>query len=239
MRPEVLCDIRQKSWCLVARRLDDMTLERSQGLLHPRVPDGVIPSLGWFLQEDIVADWLQSYQAQPPGKGFILGRRDISRHHVSRQAPRLLVAVGHDRFFHPLVDPLLCPIGGAHKPIEASHLQEETDESKTTRTDFDKHHMECQRQAVEEGEARNALKELDHLRTGIKLILPRTPCLQRSAGNLKPLGALTLGKTLGLQDAILLEECSASAPLPSSVTVKSAPWWRIVYSAHRSLLTQP
>src|SRR5215813_85815 len=170
MRPEGLCDIRQKSRCLVARRLDDMTLERSQGLLHPRVPGGMIPCLRWFLQEDIVADELQSYQAQPPGKGFILGHRDISRHHVSRQAPRLLVAVGNDRFFHPLVDPLLCPIEGAHKPIEAGHLQEETDESNTTCTDFDKHHMERQRQAVEEGEARNALKELDRLRTGIKLI---------------------------------------------------------------------
>jgi hypothetical protein len=45
---------------------------------------------------------------------------------------------------------------------------------------------------VEEGEAGNALKELDHLRTGIQPILPRVPCLQGGAGHLKPLGALTL-----------------------------------------------
>jgi len=64
--------------------------------------------------------------------------------------------------------------------------------SPCTRTDFNKHHMEGQSQAVEEGEARNALKELDYLRTGIKPILPRVPCLQCGAGHLKPLGALTL-----------------------------------------------
>ena len=92
---------------------------------------------------------------------------------------------------------------------------------------------------MEEGETGNTLKELDHLWTGIKPSLPRTPCLQRGAGNLKPFGALTLGEALGLPGAIPLEEFSASDPLPSLVTVKIAPWWRIAYRAHSALLTEP
>jgi hypothetical protein len=148
----------------------------------------VISRLRYFLQEDIVAERFNRYQAKPPSKSFILGHRDILWRHVPSQASRLLAAVGVNRFFHLPVDPLLCPIGGAHKPIQSGHLQEETNQPNATRTDFDKHHMERQRQAVEEGEARNALKELHHLWTGIELILPRQPRLQCGTGHAQRLG---------------------------------------------------
>jgi hypothetical protein len=38
---------------------------------------------------------------------------------------------------------------------------------------------------------------------------------------------------------MLLKEFSASASLPSLVTITIAPWWRIKDSAHSSLLTSP
>ena len=93
--------------------------------------------------------------------------------------------------------------------------------------------------AVEEGETRNALQELDYLGTGIEPILPGAPRLQCGARNLKPFGTLPLREALGLQGAIRLEECSASDTLPSLVMVKIAPRLRITSRAHSSLLTQP
>ena len=142
MRPEVMGDIGQQAWRLVARRLDDVALERSQGGLHQCAPRVLIPCLGRLLQQDIVADRLNRYEAKATGKGFILGSRDILRHHSLRQALCLLSAVGDDRFFHTKVDPLLCSIGGTHKAIEPRHLQKETDQPNATRPDFDKDHME-------------------------------------------------------------------------------------------------
>jgi hypothetical protein len=92
---------------------------------------------------------------------------------------------------------------------------------------------------MEEGETRDALKELDHLGAGIEPILPCAPRCKRGAGDLEPVGGLTLGEPLGLQVAILLKEFSASASLPSLVTITMATWLRINDSAHSSLLTQP
>jgi hypothetical protein len=76
-------------------------------------------------------------------------------------------------------------------------------------------------------------------RTGIKPILPGAPHGKRGAGNLKPVGGLTLGDPLGLQVAILFEEGSTSEALPALVTINMAPWLCIHDSAHSSLLTQP
>jgi hypothetical protein len=92
---------------------------------------------------------------------------------------------------------------------------------------------------MEEGKPRHALKKRDDLGTGIEPILPRAPRLQRGAGNIEPVGGLTLGEPSGLQVAILLKEFSASASLPSLVTSPIVTWLRINDSAHRSLLTRP
>jgi hypothetical protein len=92
---------------------------------------------------------------------------------------------------------------------------------------------------MEEGKPRHALKKRDDLGTGIEPILPRAPCLQRGAGNVEPIGGLTLREPSGLQVAILLKEFSASASLPSLVTITMTSWLRINDNAHSSLLTQP
>src|SRR5262244_112453 len=75
---------------------------------------------------------------------------------------------------------------------------------------------------MEKGKPRHALKKRDDLGTGIKPILPHAPRLQRGAGNVEPIGGLTLGEPSGWQVAILLKECSASASLPSLVTITMA-----------------
>lgn len=86
MRPEVMGDRGQQAWRLVARRLDDVALERSQGGLQQGAPRVLIRCLGRLLQPDRVADRLNRYEAKATGKGFILGGRDILRHHSLRQA---------------------------------------------------------------------------------------------------------------------------------------------------------
>jgi len=52
-----------------------------------------------------------------------------------------LTRVCHHGFFHTQVDVLLCPKGGAHKPIQPRHLQEEADTTYPTRTYLNKHDM--------------------------------------------------------------------------------------------------
>src|SRR5262249_59576836 len=106
-------------------------------------------------------------QAELPCKGLILRGFCIVRFHAPSQALRLLTAVRDHRFFHTLVDRLLRPIGGPHKPIEAGQLYKETDQPDPTRPDFHKHHMEGQHQAMEEGKTGSTLKELDHMTTDI------------------------------------------------------------------------
>ena len=92
---------------------------------------------------------------------------------------------------------------------------------------------------MEEGKPGHALKKRDDLGTRIEPILPRAPRLQRGAGNVEPIGGLSLGEPSGLQVVILLKEFSASASLPSLVTITIAPWLRINDSAHSSLLPSP
>jgi hypothetical protein len=55
LHPEVLFNIGQEPGCLVARRLNDAALQRSQGVPHQFAPGVVIPGLGGLLQQDIVA----------------------------------------------------------------------------------------------------------------------------------------------------------------------------------------
>jgi hypothetical protein len=92
---------------------------------------------------------------------------------------------------------------------------------------------------MEEGKPGHARKKRDDLGTRIEPILPRAPRLPRGAGNIEPVGGLTLGEPSGWQVVRLLKECSASASRPSWVTITIAPWVRINDRAHSSLLPSP
>ena len=203
MRPKVMFNIRQQARGFIAGRLDDLTVETRQGLLHQRMPGVLIACLGRLLQNNVVAHGLHPHQAKPACKRFILRQRDVFGGHLLRQTRALLLAVRHDRFFHVTVDLLLRPIGGPDKAIEARELQEQTHQANPTRTDFDTHQMEREDQAMQEGETGDALKKRHDSGTRIEALLVRPPRLQRAAGHLKHLGRLTLGEPLGLQSAIL------------------------------------
>jgi hypothetical protein len=92
---------------------------------------------------------------------------------------------------------------------------------------------------MEEGETRDALKELDHLGTGIEPTLPRTPRLQRGARHRSLLGGLPLGQPFGLQGTILPKDFGTLEAIPALVTILMAALLIIDGSAHSSLLTSP
>ena len=75
---------------------------------------------------------------------------------------------------------------------------------------------------MEKGQTGNAFEKFHHPRTGSEPILPCLPGLQRGAGDIKPVGGLTLGEPVGLQSAILLEQCSAMDAIPSLVPISIA-----------------
>ena len=64
---------------------------------------------------------------------------------------------------------------------------------------------------MQEGKTGHTLKKLDDIGTRIELILPCAPGLKGRTGHIKRFGGLSLGQPLGLQGAILLKECGASA----------------------------
>src|SRR5882724_6863736 len=193
MRTEVVGDVSEKPRCLVARRLDDLTLERRQGARHPIAPGLVITCVCGLLQQDIVAYRLNGDEAKTAGTRFLRRHCDILGCHALSQALGLLTRVSHHSLFNTAIDALLRSKGGTHKPIESRHLSQAADQANPTCADFDKHHMESQDQSMEEGKTRNALKKLHHMGTGIKPILPCAPRLKRGSGNVQRLGCLTLG----------------------------------------------
>src|SRR6266576_2347256 len=69
-------DVSEKPLCLVACRLDDLTLEMRQGARHPIAPGLVITYVCGLLQQDIVAYRLNGDEAKTAGKSFILRHCD-------------------------------------------------------------------------------------------------------------------------------------------------------------------
>jgi hypothetical protein len=55
MRPKVMCHIRQQAWCLIACRLDYLTVETDKGLFHEFLPGVLIACLCRLLQQN----WLR------------------------------------------------------------------------------------------------------------------------------------------------------------------------------------
>ena len=239
MRPEVMFHIRQQAWGFIAGRLDHLTVETRQGLLHQRMPGVLIACLGRLLQHNVVAHGLDPHQAQTARKRFILRQRDVFGGHLVRQTRALLVAVRHDRLFHVTVDLLLRPIGSPDKPIEARQLQEQTHQANPTGAHLDTHQMERQDQAMQEGETGDAVKKRHDRGTRIEALLVRPPRLQRAAGHVKHLGRLTLGEPLGLQIAILLKQLSAFDAIPALVAILIASLLVLDDCSHSYLLFHP
>ena len=89
---------------------------------------------------------------------------------------------------------------------------------------------------MEEGKPGNTCEKFHHTGTGIKRILPRSPRLQRRAGNVKHLGGLTLGYPLSLSVAIRVEPLSALGAIPSLLALSLVTLCVMDDSAHSYLL---
>jgi hypothetical protein len=75
--------------------------------------------------------------------------------------------------------------------------------------------MQRDDQAMEEGEAGNAVKKRHDSRTLVDAFRVGLPRLQRAAGSIKHLGCLTLGCALCVQIAILRKQLSTFDALPA------------------------
>jgi hypothetical protein len=105
--------------------------------------------------------------------------------------------------------------------------------------------MYPENETMQEGQPRRALKKDPHGRMFVEALLVRPPGLQRAAGNLKRLGRLTQGESLGLQSEILIEEVRASGAIPSwgtiimAFAIIMALWMGLDDGSHSDLLLNP
>ena len=125
------------------------------------------------------------------------------------------MTVGYDRLFNLEVHLLLSPIGGDHKAVKAGQMEEETHQANATCPDFDADQMAGNHESMYECQAGTALKELGDMVADIERIVPDTPGLQGSSGNLELLGSLTLGETLSSQLPILLKKVRTFESIPA------------------------
>jgi len=75
--------------------------------------------------------------------------------------------------------------------------------------------MEGNHESVYECQAGTALQELGDMVADIKRIVPITPGLKGSSGNLDLLGGLTLGETLSSQLPVLLKKVRTFESIPA------------------------
>ena len=123
MRPKMMCHIGQQAWCFITGRLHHPTVETRKGWCHERMPGVLISRCCQVFQDNVVAHGLDSDQAKPACKRFILRHRDLFGWHRLSQTCAFHVAIRHNRFFNATVDLLLRAIRGTDKLIEARELQ--------------------------------------------------------------------------------------------------------------------
>src|SRR5262249_58468062 len=87
-------------------------------------------------------------EAEPAGKRFVLGHREVFVGHVVGQTCGCIVVGGHHRLFHLAIDLLLSPIGGRHKAMKSCQVEKETDQAHATCSDFHTDKMKGNHDAV-------------------------------------------------------------------------------------------
>jgi hypothetical protein len=92
---------------------------------------------------------------------------------------------------------------------------------------------------MQEGEPRHAVKKCHNRGTRIEALLVHPPDLQRTTGDLKNRGCLTLGEALGLEIAILGKQVHAFEALPALVTISVVSLRLLDDYAHSYLLFHP
>ena len=128
--------------------------------------------------------------------------------------------------------------GGGHKAGKASQVEEETHQANAACPDFDADQMEGNHEAVYECQSGTALQERGDMVADIERIVPDTPGLQGSSGNLELLGSLTLGETLSSQRPVRLKEVRTCASIPAWLALMVDLGPVLDDGSHRDLLCQ-
>ena len=100
VRLQMMCNIGQQAGSFITGRLNHLAVELCQGRRHERIPGRLIAPLSQLFQKNEVAHRLRSHQAQPAGKGFVLGHGDVFAGHVLGQTRGFRLAVGDHRCLH-------------------------------------------------------------------------------------------------------------------------------------------
>jgi hypothetical protein len=86
---------------------------------------------------------------------------------------------------------------------------------------------------MQEGETWRTVKKRHDRRTLVKVLLVRSPCLQRAAGHVQCLRRLALGDPLGAQRAIAFPPGRALKARPALVAIMLATVLFLDYCCHR------
>src|SRR5690242_12170424 len=117
--------------------------------------------------------------------------------------------------------------------MQSCQRQHQTHQTNPTRADLDTHHMQCQDQAMQEGETWRTVKKRHDRRTLVKVLLVHSPRLQRAAGHVQGLRRLALGDPLGAQLAIAFPQVHALKASPALVAIMLATVLGLDYCCHR------
>ena len=156
-----------------------------------------------------------------------------------RQACALLAAVRHPSCCHTTVDPLWRPRGGADTPLETRQVPPEAPQAHPARPHLDTRQRPRDAQAMEAGEAGNAVKKRHASRTRVEAVRVRLPGVPRAAGHRKPLGRLTLGWAVRVPSALRRPPLRTCAALPALRAILMDTWLILDDGPHgsRRLLT--
>jgi len=189
-----------------------------------------------LLQDNVVALGVSGSQAKSAGTRCILGQGDGLGGHVLGQTRAFLPAVRYDGLLHLTVALGLRPRGGGDTALKAGAFHQQTPQAHATGTHCRTHQGYPEHQTRQEGQPWDTVEKGHDGGMVVTTFLRRPPCLPRATGPIKRLGGLTEGEPLGVQIAILIEECSASGAIPSWGTIRMASWLGLDDGAHRNLL---
>jgi hypothetical protein len=145
------------------------------------------------------------------------------------------VAICHDRLLYLAINLLLDAIGGRHKAVKSRELEQQTDQANAAGAHFGTDQVNGDNQAMQKGKPWGTAKKGDNSRVLVEALVIGPPSLKGAARNLKRLGCLTQGESLGVQLTILIEELGALASIPAWVMIIIASVCVLDYGSHSDL----
>jgi hypothetical protein len=142
MGAKLVFDIGYNPGRLITGGLDHLTVKLGQSRCHEGMPGRLITGLSELFQDNEVAHRIACHQAKAACEGFVLGHGDDFARHGLGRASGFRVLVVDDGLFDLNVDLWLSPVGSRHKPVQASEVEQETNQTNAARTDLDTDQMQ-------------------------------------------------------------------------------------------------